>query len=55
MVQWVRVDGSNDATLALGPTPAWKGGRAACSAEEGYFGSNSRWRVQSTASFSVAP
>src|SRR5258706_2469501 len=37
MVQWVRVDASNNATLQLGPTPSWTSGAATCSAEEGYF------------------
>ena len=55
MVQWVRVDADNHATLVLGPTPSWLSGGASCTAEEGYFGSNSRWRVQDTATFTVAP
>jgi len=55
MVQWVRVDANNQATLTLGPTPSWSSGAATCTAEEGYFGSNSRWRVQDTTTFSVAP
>ena len=55
LAQWARVDSTNHATLQLGPTPVWSSGGASCSAEEGYFASNGRWRVQDTASFSAAP
>ena len=55
LTSWVRVDATNHATLTLGPTPTWTSGGASCSAEEGYFASNGRWRVQDTATFSVAP
>jgi hypothetical protein len=55
MTQWVRVDATNHATLVLGPTPTWTSGGASCSAEEGYFAGNGRWRVQDTTTFSVAP
>lgn len=55
LVQWARVDATNHATLRLGPTPSWTSGGAACSAEEGYFASNGRWRVQDRATFEVAP
>jgi hypothetical protein len=55
MVQWARVDGTNHATLQLGPTPTWSSGGAACTAEEGYFASNGRWRVQDTTTFTVTP
>jgi len=55
MVQWARVDAENHATLTLGPTPSWSSGGATCTAEEGYFSANGRWRVQDTTTFSVAP
>jgi hypothetical protein len=55
MVQWVRVDATNHATLTLGPTPSWQSGGASCVAEEGYFSANGRWRVQDTDAFTVAP
>ena len=55
LTQWVRVDATNNATLTLGPTPTWTSGGASCSAEEGYFASNGRWRVLTTTIFAVAP
>ena len=55
MTSWVRVDATNQATLVLGPTPTWTSGGASCSAEEGYFAGNGRWRVQDSTTFNVAP
>jgi hypothetical protein len=55
LTQWVRVEATDYATLTLGPTPTWTSGGASCTAEEGYFASNGRWRVQDTTTFIVAP
>ena len=55
MSQWARVDATNHATLTLGPTSTWTRGGASCTAEQGYFAGNGRWRVQDSATFSVAP
>jgi hypothetical protein len=55
LTQWVSVDATNHATLQLGPTAAWSGGAATCTAEAGYFAANGRWRVQDVTSFSVRP
>jgi hypothetical protein len=53
--QWARVDAEHRATLQLATSTGWSAGAAACTAEEGYFSSNGRWRVIAVASFSVAP
>ena len=53
--EWARVDATNHATLTLGPTATWTGGGASCTAEQGYFAGNGRWRVQDSTTFSVAP
>ena len=55
MGQWSRVDANDNVTVVLGPTPSWSSGGAECFAEEGYYTSRGRWRVQATATFSVAP
>jgi hypothetical protein len=55
MSQWARVDATNHATLTLGPTPTWTSGGASCTAEQGYFAGNGRWRVQATAAFAASP
>ncbi len=52
--QWIRVDASRHATLTLAPSTRWSSGAAACTAEEGYFSSNGRWRVIATTKFNVA-
>jgi hypothetical protein len=53
--QWVRVDATHRASLSLAPSALWSPGAAACTAEEGYFSSNGRWRVIAATAFSVAP
>ena len=47
--QWVRVDATHRATVSL----AWSAGPATCTAEEGYFSSNGRWRVVAATTFTV--
>jgi hypothetical protein len=51
----VRVDATHRAALSLAPSARWSTGGAACTAEEGYFSSNGRWRVIAATAFSVAP
>jgi hypothetical protein len=51
--QWSRIDRAHHAVLTFAPTAHWTAGSAACSAEEGYFSANGRWRVVATASFNV--
>ncbi len=50
--QYANVVGST-ATLTLGPTPAWTGGAATCTAELGSFDKRVRWRAVASDSFSV--
>ena len=52
--EWIRVDVAHLATLNLMPSWRWSSGAAACTAEEGYFSSNGRWRVLATTTFIVA-
>lgn len=42
------------ATLSLGPTPSWSSGAANCTAEEGYYSRNMRWRSIGSTVFNVA-
>ena len=42
------------ATIALGPTPNWTSGAADCTAEEGSFARNNRWRVSGATTFHAA-
>jgi hypothetical protein len=51
--QWVRVDATHRATVSLAPSASWSAGPAACTAEEGYFSSNGRWRVIAATTFTV--
>jgi hypothetical protein len=51
--QWAHVDSSGHASFQLGPTATWTSGAASCSAEQGWFSPNGRWRVQTTATFRV--
>ena len=51
---YVTVDGANQATFQLGPTPSWPNGAASCEAEEGYW-DNSRWQVLASTTFNVSP
>ncbi len=52
--QWRMVDSNNQATLNLGPTQLWQSGAADCTAEEGYFGNNSAFRVMAGTTFFTA-
>ena len=51
--QYVMASGTT-ATFTLGPTPSWTSGPADCTAQEGYWGSNGRWRVIASTTFSAA-
>ena len=51
--QWSRIDRAHHAVLSFEPTAHWSAGSATCSAEEGYFSANGRWRVLATAAFTV--
>lgn len=51
--QWSRIDRFHHATLRFEPTTRWAAGGASCSAEEGYFSANGRWRVVATTAFTV--
>ena len=51
--QYVKASSSNTATFTLGPTPMWQGGDADCTAQEGYWGRNGRWRVVASTTFHV--
>ena len=50
---WVRIDATHHAVIPLARSSTWQGGGAACTAEEGYFSSNGRWRVLAATSFTV--
>ena len=50
--QWrMYVDGT--ASLSLGPTPLWSSGSANCTAEEGSYARNNRWRSAGSTTFNV--
>ena len=51
--QYVKNNSSNTATFTLGPTPMWQGGAANCTAEEGTWGKNGRWRAVASTTFNV--
>lgn len=51
--QYVKASSTNTATFTLGPTPMWQGGDADCTAQEGYWGKNGRWRVVAATTFHV--
>ena len=51
--QYVKVNGDNQATLTLGPTPSWSGGDATCIAQEGTFGKTNRWKVLAETTFNA--
>lgn len=51
--QWARIGAGHTATLSFGRNAAWSSGGATCTAEEGYFATNGRWRVVATTTFSV--
>ena len=52
--QYVRSTSSGTATFTLGPTPMWDSGAANCTAEEGSWGKNGRWRAVATTTFNVS-
>jgi hypothetical protein len=49
----VRANSSNEATFTLGPTPLWTGGAANCTAEEGTWSRNHKWRAVAATTFNV--
>jgi hypothetical protein len=49
----VRGNSSNEATFTLGPTPLWTGGAANCTAEEGTWSRNGKWRAVASTTFNV--
>ena len=51
--QWRSYTGGTT-TLSLGPTPNWSSGAANCTADEGYFARNNRWRVSGSTTFNAA-
>jgi hypothetical protein len=44
---------SGQATFQLGPTPSWTGGAADCTAQEGQWDRNGRWKTLATTTFHV--
>lgn len=40
-------------TFTLGPTPLWQGGEASCTAQEGNWAKNGRWRAVAKTTFVV--
>ena len=52
--QWSRIDAAQRAVLTFESTSRWTSGGAACTAEEGYFSANGRWRVVVSRTFMVA-
>ena len=53
--EYVYAGADNRATFTLGPTASWTGGGASCTADEGVFGNNERWRTLASTTFDVAP
>jgi hypothetical protein len=51
---WARIDAAHHATIPLARSATWRSGPAACTAEEGYFSTNGRWRVLVATDFDVA-
>ena len=53
--QYVKVDpATHQAILTLGPTPSWSSGAASCSAEEGVWFKDTRWRAIASTTFEVS-
>ena len=52
--QYVKTDANNQAVLTLGPTPFWPSGAAACTADEGTWMANGRFKVSASTDFSVS-
>jgi len=53
LASWTRIDATHLARVALPRSTAWSSGSASCTAEEGYFSSNGRWRVLAATTFTV--
>ena len=53
LASWTRIDASHLARVGLARSATWSSGAASCTAEEGYFSSNGRWRVIATTAFEV--
>jgi hypothetical protein len=54
LASWTRIDASHRARVNLARSAAWSSGAASCTAEEGYFAANGRWRVLATATVAVS-
>jgi hypothetical protein len=53
--QYKQVDLTGHAVLGyFGPTPTWSGGSAECTAQEGTWSRNGRWRGGASTTFNVA-
>jgi hypothetical protein len=48
LAQWAAIGKNHTASFPLDRSHGWAAGAAACSAEEGYFSANGRWRVVAT-------
>ncbi len=53
LAAWVRIDSAHRAAVPLNSSAAWRSGGADCTAEEGYFSANGRWRVLASTTFTV--
>lgn len=52
--QYAKTDSNDQAVLTLGPTPFWPSGAASCTAAEGTWMSNGRFKVSAKTTFSVS-
>jgi hypothetical protein len=52
--QWRKYLAGGTTELSLGPTPMWQSGSANCTAEEGSYSRNNRWRASGSTTFSVS-
>jgi len=52
--QWRKYIADGTTELSLGPTPLWQSGSANCTAEEGSYGRNNRWRASGSTTFNVS-
>lgn len=52
--QWAAADSSLQATLTLGPTPAWTGGAASCTATANALQRSGRFKLLASTTFSVS-
>ncbi len=52
--QYVKADSNNQAVLTLGPTPLWPSGAASCTAAEGTWMANGKFKVSASTTFSVS-